>query len=167
MILAENHKDKLIIDIFTAKINWHHKHWNSFPSKTDKVWILYYSNMKLIKLMGKNYRREMNAEWKIELSERKLWIFNVLIFPKMQAGGYERMHNCYLHGKSKLLLFVSQGQEYLFSLLSNLTAIIFSIPPLEERWVAKLETRHWVKSPAAFGANEKSRMITVSETCSQ
>lgn len=48
----------------------------------------------------------------------------------MQAGGYEKMNNCDLLGKSKLLLFVSQGQEYL-CLLNNVTAINFSIPPLE------------------------------------
>lgn len=107
----------------------------------------------------------MIPEWKIETSERKLWIFNVLIFPKMQAGGYEKMNNCDLLGKSKLLLFVSQGQEYL-CLLNNVTAINFSIPPLE-RWVAELKTRHWVKSPTDFSTNDKCPMLMVSEICLQ
>lgn len=91
----------------------------------------------------------------------------MLVFPKMEAGVYERMHNYDLHGKSKLLLFVSQGQKYLFCPLNNLTAIIFSIPPLERRWVAKLKTRHWVRGSTAFSANKKCPTITVSEICSQ
>lgn len=153
--------------MFTPKINWHHKHWNSFLNKTDKVWIRHYSNMTLLKLMGENYRREVNPEWRTEVSEGKLRIFKVLIFPKMQARGYERMHNCDLHDKSKLLLFVSQGQEYIFCLVNNVTAINFSIPPLERRWVTKLKTRHWLKSPPAFSANEKCPIITVSEISSQ
>lgn len=45
-------------------------------------------------------------------------------------------YDIFMYNKSKLLLFASQGQEYFSCVLNNLTAIIFSILPLERRQVA-------------------------------